>query len=480
MRTYGFGRGKWVFVDWLGIDPGFGMRECGVCAPRGIELAVHRPRVHPEWVLAPDKPWEKLGIHAYSSFLAHDGKFHCWYETHWQKASIPTDNGIGHAVSDDGVNWEKPALGVREVLGSRDNNLIDISGHGACVCFDPVAVDGAPFKTLMQHNVPPVANKRVAGKKWWRQVGGAVSKDGFRWTVLDEAVLPDNHPDTQNVLTYDPYRGRYVIFTRQHDGRMQRRGVNRSKSETFGNFPCSRPVIESRPQDPPDWDIYCPGYHLWPGCPNAHVMLMSTYRHGTDTVCVHLMTSRDGEIWHRPADGAALIDTGDVPLDGAIEQVYACHGILDTGPDEWSIYVKPCFEGHNAPREGRVPTGILRATLRKDGFVSLRSVGEGEFWTVPFKLRGGPIRLNIKTRRSGSVRCGVLGDAYGETGHAGNAGAFVPGFSPTDCVPVEGDHVAAELRWQGGSLERMKGQVVRLAFQLSQADLYAIDFGPEQ
>ena len=29
MRTHDFGRGKWVFIDWMGIGPGYGMAWSG-------------------------------------------------------------------------------------------------------------------------------------------------------------------------------------------------------------------------------------------------------------------------------------------------------------------------------------------------------------------------------------------------------------------------------------------------------------------
>ncbi|MHC4871286.1 MAG: hypothetical protein ACYTFY_05530 [Planctomycetota bacterium] len=479
MRSYNFGKGKWVFIDWLGIDPGFGAvkgagpGEGGACVPQGIELKVHKPRVQPELVLVPDKPWEaKRGIHAYASFLEHEGRFHCWYETDWKDGKIPCENGIGYALSCDGVHWEKPELGVREFAGSTANNLTDLCGHGACVMHDPAAADGYFFKTVMQHNVTPLESKT----RWWRQVGGAVSKDGFRWTVLDEPVLPDNHPDTQNILTYDPHRKQYVIYTRQWDGQMQRRGVNRSVSDSFDNFPRSHPVMEVDPNDPPDWDIYCSGYHLWPDCSNAHLMMLSMYRHTSDSCAVYLAVSRDGEIWCRPGSNQALVDLEDVPVDYPVRQVYACHGILRTKPEEWSIYLCPNPAGHNAPNEIRQPTSLVRATLRTDGFISLYSEGRGAFWTIPFELNSAKIHLNVKTGYAGSLRCGILGDAKGETGHGGNEGNFIPGFGIDDCEAVTGDYVDVELCWKGGNLEQLKGQTVRLAFQLYQTDLYAVDF----
>ena len=44
---------------------------------------------------------------------------------------------ICYAVSQDGINWEKPNLQIVEYEGSKDNNIIWQGPHGAGVCYDP-------------------------------------------------------------------------------------------------------------------------------------------------------------------------------------------------------------------------------------------------------------------------------------------------------------------------------------------------------
>ena len=39
-------------------------------------------------------------------------------------------SGFLYAESDDGINWEKPSLGLQEWKGSKDNNLVRISTNG--------------------------------------------------------------------------------------------------------------------------------------------------------------------------------------------------------------------------------------------------------------------------------------------------------------------------------------------------------------
>ena len=84
MRNYGLGRGKWVFVDWIGVEPGYGTQwggdiTEGWCVPHGISLKVHAPTVDPTIVIAADRPWEQDYISAYATFLEDGGVLRCWY-----------------------------------------------------------------------------------------------------------------------------------------------------------------------------------------------------------------------------------------------------------------------------------------------------------------------------------------------------------------------------------------------------------------
>lgn len=47
-----------------------------------------------------------------------------------------------------------------------------------------------------------------------------------------------------------------------------------------------------------------------------------------------------------------------------------------------------------------------------------------------------------------------------------------PGFDYDDCDVFKGDKVAHEVTWQGKSLDAFAGKVIRLEFQLHDADLY--------
>lgn len=466
MRNYGLGRGKWVFVDWMGIEPGYGTQWGGAlsqgwCVPHGIKLKVHKPTIDPTPVIVSDRPWEQDYISAYATFLEDGGMLRCWYEN---------EAGIGYAESHDGVVWEKPNLGLQEWNGSTANNLINIATHGHGIFIDPAAVESERYKMV---------------SCYWteteRKVLGAVSPDGLYWTPLPNPLMEHQHADTQNIGLYDAERSKYILYTRQSDGNSQRRGVNRTESDNFRHFPDSEPVLENNPLDAPDLDIYCNGYSPWPGATDAHLMRLSMYERTPDTMNVHLATSRDCVAWHRPLGQDAWIET--VPsAQGAFNTVYACAGVVPTGDGEWSTYVGVNRKLHNEPVEKKKKgagseSGLVRAAVREDGFVSLSSRGRGGFWTVPFVLNSDSIGINARTLYSGSLRCQILSSSPGDVGSATRFISPVEGYTFDDCQPIVGDHINTPLTWKGGAdLSHLQGQTVRLRFDLYKADLFAIRF----
>ena len=56
----------------------------------------------------------------------------------------------------------------------------------------------------------------------------------------------------------------------------------------------------------------------------------------------------------------------------------------------------------------------------------------------------------------------------------------LPGFTLGDCEPIWGDHIARLVKWKSGEdVSRYAGQAVRLRFEMSDADLYSIQFAAQ-
>ena len=92
-------------------------------------------------VLARHEPWEGVaaitGPYVYGTVFWEAGKLRMWYQL------LNKGNHIGYAESSDGIHWTKPRLGIIEINGNRDNNLVvsafqpDVTGG---VCHNPSVV----------------------------------------------------------------------------------------------------------------------------------------------------------------------------------------------------------------------------------------------------------------------------------------------------------------------------------------------------
>ena len=115
------------------------------------------------------------------------------------------------------------------------------------------------------------------------------------------------------------------------------------------------------------------------------------------------------------------------------------------------------------------------ATLRKDGFVSLRTpekaMGPGYMLTRPLLCPGGKLHVNARSGRDGFVRCAVR-DADGV-----QDGDWLDGWNFQDGQPFSGDSTDAVLRWKAKrNFNSLKGRAIRLHFWFQDAELFSFWF----
>lgn len=128
--------------------------------------------------------------------------------------------------------------------------------------------------------------------------------------------------------------------------------------------------------------------------------------------------------------------------------------------DEWWFYYAGFDLAHDNPK-GR-KGGIGLATLRKEGFISQHAGRDGGVvCTRALRWPGGKLIVNADAH-AGSLTVRVSDELRKPQ----------PGFDYADCEAFKGDKVAHEVTWQGKSLDAFAGKVIRLEFQLRDADLY--------
>ncbi len=367
-------------------------------------------------------------------------------------------------VSDDGIHFERPSLGLVEAEGSKDNNLIirGSQAHNFCVF-----LDGNP-------SAPPEQHFKAVGGEGMNRLFGFTSSDGLTWEAVHDGPLDIKGAfDSVNVPLWDDYAGCYRIFSRyfELDEAGERiRAIQSCKSDDFIHWTQPEPHVYG--DGVPIEHFYtnatmpCPGAeHIMVSFPMRFVPERTKDTEGmsypgggvSDAI---FMASRDGVHWDRTFM--------DAWLRPGLEQRNWTHrsqtpavGVFPTAPDEWSMYV--------AEHYGWDTNGVRRLTVRPHGFSSVRAgYGGGVLVTKPLTFTGSTLYLNYSTSAVGAVSVEIQ-DMEGRPAE---------GFAATDMDPQFGDDLDAPIAWKGsGDLSRLNGVPVRLRFILKDADLFSIRFG---
>ena len=160
-------------------------------------------RVHPATkrgpVVLPESPWESGRVGFYGSVLDVQGRLHMWYWAQTPRRNKTWQRGLALALSDDGVTWTKPALGVEERRGSIANNLV--GAFGDTVSLNPRGTADERFVLLCPlHREEPDRGGLYA----------ALSGDGVHWRPHPTRLFPSMyghlpHPNQGGKYANDGY-----------------------------------------------------------------------------------------------------------------------------------------------------------------------------------------------------------------------------------------------------------------------------------
>lgn len=402
-------------------------------------------------LFAEDRPWEVRYDNVYANIIRDpsDHLYKCWYSPFIvdpsvrdtprnQRDRIPykpgkREMGVCYAVSKDGLQWNKPALGLVDFEGSTQNNLVIRGPHGAGVFRDTHDSDPARrYKMLLQG----------------RRTSGSLSPDGLRWTPPVEFPSIAAVGDTHNNALYSPRLGRYVGITRLWDRSVRQRLVGRTESLDFTTWTAATEILRAESGHPENQTYAMPIFEHR----DLFLGLLMIFHTPSDTVHCELAWSPDSSIWHRVDPGTPLIPKGPAgaPDSGC---VYAAANPVFL-EKETRLY----YGASNGPHTGWRDGFLCLARMRPDGFAYFEPTGpeSAEIVTHPIRLNG-ELRLNVDASR-GQVRVGIL-DA--------------PGFSLDDAVPIKSDSLNHLCRWRKGDLKKLHGRDVRLVVELRSARAYS-------
>lgn len=456
---------------------------------RNVRLTMNPPRRTGELLITTDAPWETTNDRAmiglYSSVLKEEGKVRIWYDL-----IVPTGDGpydhqrrVCYAESDDGIHFRKPQLGLHEIDGSTANNVVLPGVIGGCaVWIDPNAPAEHRYKT--QAKVYP------SGRLCMHS-----SPDGLRWKHFADLEVGPGGWDTQTIVHWDTAIKRYVMFTRrwvrpEGDKSAQYRTVRRLESEDLLVWTGETTALEAdeidlasykTPTGQPPVDFYGASVFVLPECDRTAIMLAQAFWHflpteqegrlGPSTFDVQLCISRDGTTFARAGARRPFMGLG--PAGGFDSRwVWAIPNPVRVGNEIWIYYVG-ANRDHNdridpASPGGRLQSGISRAVMRLDGFISADAPYDGgELITPVIRFQGQRLELNVDTGAGGSVRVELL-DATGKP---------VDGFREDEALPLLGNAVHVPVTWRGKTtFGELAGRPVRLRFIMRDAKLYSFQF----
>ena len=453
---------------------------------RGITLRMNPPFQQPEAVLVADKPWEQLGLCAYNTVMLENDRFRMWYDAITRDHKGQTRRFLCYAESADGVHWEKPELGLIMFNGAKNNNIVaptapNASQQGGTVFRDDQAPESERYKLWTKYQATKEENNRGIRTGLWAMV----SPDGLRWELSPEGypLSRGNAADTQSICFWDSDIHKYIGFVRIKKfpkGRQRTCSVGVMTSDDFRHWTEASEVLRADEEMPvpggePEWrpvvDFYTPGGMKVPGVPNAYILLPTTYYHWRadafpSNIDVSLATSRDRVNWWQPPNREPFLRLGP---DGSATSgmVFANPWPIPVGDEIW-IYYAGIGRDHRQELKDPALTGIFRARLRRDGFVSaVAGYAGGEFTTPVITFDGKRLELNMDGSAGGWALVGILSES----------GEPIEGYKIDQCDTIRGNSVKKVVTWQGNSeVSQLAGKLVKLQFVMQSMKMFAFQF----
>jgi hypothetical protein len=439
-----------------------------------VQQVFHSAQKHPgNPVIRRVKPWENdRGTWGSVSYDAEEKIFKAWYggsseREHevYQGTKVPC-SVLCYAVSPDGVLWERPNLGLYEVRGTRENNVVVGDDHHQ-------GMDH--WESVLKDPLEKNPARRYKGLGWssfdWEGPLSGIytmtSPDGMHWTHSPEPIVHFHpRPGTNDLgpigdaqaLMIDTLRRRYVALLRAIPNRKM------SVSTDFVHWSDPRVCLKARAGEEGNTIYNHVGFVY-----GDHYLGFLTYfardPHNT-LLTVRLLSSREGENWEELETGRPLIDVGEVGEWDRFTIMLTGAPPIRAG-DKLYIYYRGMASRHK-PYEGKdtgqMNGGIGLAMLRADGFASLNATFEGgKVTTALFITQGKELHVNAKAD-AGQLRAEVLDEQNFP----------LPGFTADACEPMRADSCDLAMRWkENTSLEKLRGRPIRFRFYLENARFYS-------
>ena len=443
----------------------------------GLQLRLHHPRPAGT-VFRFDRPWEGI-ISGYITVIQDGGRFLMYYRGRPSTSRHDGSSEAGEvacvAYSADGIIWTRPNLGLFEVAGTRDNNVVLTEPKNVTHNFCPFS-DTRP-------GVPAAERFKAVGGTGKAGLFGYISPDGLRWKpVRKEALILQGAFDSQNVVFWSQTEDCYLCYFRtwKKIGDDGYRWITRATSDDFVNW--TAPIDMNLGDAPPE-HLYTNQTQPYFRAPHIYIATAARFSPGRRALTEEqvkaidlrnprnyasldeatsdavFMSSRGGEAYDRTFFESFIRPDGDLQ-NWVARSNYPALGVVPTGPREMSIYVGRHY--------GQPSAHVERMTLRLDGFASVEApFAGGELVTKPFTFAGEALEINFASSAAGGLRV-ELQDSAGQP---------LAGYALDDCPEIIGDQIDRIVAWKRGTdVSVLVGKAVRLRFVMKDANLYSLCF----
>lgn len=433
---------------------------------KGTQLVMHTPKDEGA-VMYFDKPWE--GIFSFYTTIIKDGDlFRAYYRG---RTGDLNSQVTCYAESYDGINWQKPEIGLYEMNGSTKNNIIlenDNYSAGATSNFTPF-LDSNPDTKFDQKY------KALGGNKSEIGLVAYVSSDGIYWNKLqDDSVIKKGAFDSQNVSFWSESEKLYICYLRIYN-KEGFRSVSRTTSKDFINW--SEP-LEMNYSNTLSEHLYTQQTSPYYRAPHIYLAIGARFMPKRQVLTeeqalkigvhpnfikdisdAYFMTTRGGNFYDRTFM-ESFIRPGIGLNNWTSRTNYPALNVVQTSDTEMSIYVNENYAQ---------PTAHLqRYSIRIDGFTSINAPYKGGFViTRPFIFSGKELEINYSTSAAGEIRIEI----QNENGNP------IPGFTMEEAQILIGNEIERIVSWSGNKkLAELAGKPIRLHFFMKDADLYSLRF----
>ena len=460
---------------------------------RNLYLSMHQGRKHPQNPIVRREEGRPDGARAQylGTVLRQQGKFRMWYVAADKESFRDfSENGVmsgwrvAYAESNDGIQWEKPNLGLVEYSGNRDNNLVLIDPPklsviaGLSILYEPEDPD--PSRRFKMMAAAPAEGSGTTAVPLY-------SGDGLRWRPARETKLVEKRRGrwlAHRVATENLAIREFI----EHAGLYKWRGMYYLAGQQISPWvwlpdgqPCGRVMTIFRSHDFAHWSdtkslsFVRYGYRstatnegeeshepasVW----NRGNVLLGTYGqfHGAPGSPAHpmdlgLLISNDGVHFREPIPDFAFLPRGE-PSSWEGGGLLQGQGFENVGQETYIWYGGWDNDVTRPDTYGEI--GLAR--WRRDGFGSLSPKNPA----VPAALVTSPIQA------SGSARIWVNADGLSERSWLrvellDDRERPLAGYSGDDYASVRQSGLRESVSWKGKeTIQDLSGAVkIRVGFE---------------